>query len=173
MYNGEGVNHYDGQIASIFPITSVEVKAFFHGILYYTIFFLLCTGFLPLLVPIFNIKSYEEKDRKFIFFLILSTVFTIIEVAFIVFVPEERGRVFPDKFCYRYLAVLTVPYVIMFLKCKKEEIKITNYIYYIIYIPFKLLYVAWSFDNSNRCRNAFCNSINMQYKTWSQIWSSV
>lgn len=145
MYNGEGVNHYDGQIASIFPITSVEVKAFFHGILYYTIFFLLCTGFLPLLVPIFNIKSYEEKDRKFIFFLILSAVFTIIEVAFIVFVPEERGRVFPDKFCYRYLAVLTVPYVIMFLKCKKEEIKITKtmIIIYTISFIYLLSYYMW------------------------------
>lgn len=126
LYNGEGVNHYDGQIASIFPITIVEIKAFFYGICYYSVFFLLCTGFLPLLVPILKIKSYNEKDRKFIFFLILSTIFTLIEVAFIVFVPEERARKLPGKFCYRYLAVLTVPYVIMFLKCKKEDAKMTK-----------------------------------------------
>lgn len=141
LYNGEGVNHYDGQIASIFPLTAEKIISFVYGIFFYLVFFLLCTGFLPVLVPIFNIKRYEDKERRFILYLILSTVFTIIEVSAIVFIPEEKGRLYPDKFCYRYLAVLVVPYMIMFLKCKKEDIKIGKCISFVYAIS--LMYLLW------------------------------
>ena len=122
IFNGEGVNHYSTQISQIFPITMEKIIALFYGIFYYTIFFIFCMGFLPVLIPIFKFKKYEEQDRKFILFLILSAIFTILEVAIIVFIPEETAKLYPYKFCFRYLAVLAVPFVLMFLKCKKEEI---------------------------------------------------
>ena len=141
LFNGEGVNHYDGQIARIFPITMVEIKAFFYGIFYYAVFFLFCMGFLPIFIPIFKIKKYEETDRKFILFLILSTIFTIIEVAAIVFIPEERAKIYPDKFCYRYLSILAVPYILMLLKCKKEDVQINKTMILLYIISFA--YLIW------------------------------
>lgn len=141
LLNGEGVNHYDGQIARIFPITMVEIKACLYGIFYYTVFFLFCMGFLPVFIPIFKMRSYEETDRKFILFLVLSTIFTIIEVAVIVFIPEERAKIYPDKFCYRYLSILAVPYILMFFKCKKEEIQINKTMILLYIIAFT--YLIW------------------------------
>lgn len=104
-------------------------------------FFLFCIGFLPILIPLFKFKSYEETDKKFILFLLLSTIFTILEVAFIVFIPEERARLYPNKFCYRYLAVLAVPFMLMLLKCKREEIKFDKKIIAVFAIA--LFYIIW------------------------------
>lgn len=141
LFNGEGVNHYSNQISKIFPITVEKIIALFYGIFYYTVFFIFCMGFLPVLIPIFKFKTYEEEDRKFILFLILSAIFTILEVAVIVFIPEETAKMYPYKFCFRYLAVLAVPLVLMFLKCKKEEIKFNNAIIFIFAIA--LIYIIW------------------------------
>lgn len=136
-----GTNHYSSQISSIFPITIDTIINFIYGVFYYTIFFLFCTGILPILAPIFNIKKYEEKDRKFIIFLITSTVITIVETVLIVFIPEESNKLYPYKFCYRYFALLMIPYLIMFLKLKKEDIKVHKSMLAVYAIVF--LYLIW------------------------------
>ncbi len=139
--NGEGVNHYSNQISQIFPLDLNKIIAFFYGNFYYSVLFLYCIGFLPVLIPLFKFKSYDEKDRKFIMFLLLSALFTIIEAATIVFIPEEREKLYPAKFCYRYLAPIFVPLLIMFLKCKKENVKISKGMIGVYLIA--LLYLGW------------------------------
>lgn len=136
-----GTNHYTTQINSIFPITEVEIKALFYGIFYYAVFFMFCAGFLPILIPIFKIKQYEIEDRRLIMFLTACSIITIIESAAIVFVPEERGKLFPDKVCFRYLAPLIMPYIIMFFKCKKENLKIDGKMISVFAIAF--VYLIW------------------------------
>lgn len=158
IFNGYGNSHYQTQLESILPITHLEITAFLYGIFYYLAFFMLCLGFLPVLIPIFKIKSYEEKDRKFILFLVLSTLFTILEVSIIVFIPEEKGNLFPNKMCYRYLAPLAVPYVLMFLKCKKEEIKINKKIisvYVVCFAYFIIYYIKWRMVAVNPIESSF------------------
>ena len=118
-----GTNHYSSQISRIFPITINTFINFAHGIWYYTVFFLFCTGILPIIMPIVNIKRYEEKDRKFIIFLMISAIMTIIETALIVFIPEESNKLYPHKFCYRYLLPIMIPFAIMLLKLKTKEVK--------------------------------------------------
>lgn len=141
VLNGEGVNHYSTQMSKILPITMEKVVSLFYGIFYYTIFFIFCMGFLPVLIPLFKFKSYEENDRKYILFLMLSAIFTILEVAIIVFIPEENAKIYPYKFCFRYLALLAVPFVLMLLKCKKEDIKFSKGIIFVFAIA--LLYIIW------------------------------
>lgn len=142
IFNGEGVNHYSSQISAIFPLTMEKVTAFIYGILFYGLFFTFCLGFLPVFTATFGFKKHEEKDRNYIIFLLLSTILTILEVSAVVFIPEEAGKLYPYKFCYRYLAPLAVPFVIMFLKCKKEEIKINKkvIIAYIIIFAYLIWY---------------------------------
>lgn len=139
--NGEGVNHYSSQISGIFPLTLEKITAFIYGIFFYALFFTFCLGFLPIFTATFGFKNYEEKDKNYIIFLLISTIFTILEVSAVVFIPEEAGKLYPYKFCYRYLAPLAVPFVIMFLKCKKEDIKIDKKVIIAYIIIFS--YLIW------------------------------
>jgi len=136
-----GTNHYSGQMARIFPITINTFINFAHGIWYYAIFFLFCTGILPIIIPILNLNKYEEKDRKFIIFLIISVIMTIIETALIVFIPEESNKLYPHKFCYRYLSQMIIPFIIMFLKLRTKEVKINKSVVAIYIIEFS--YLTW------------------------------
>lgn len=136
-----GINHYSSQIKSIFPITIDTLKALGYGIWYYAVFFLFCTGILPIIAPILNLKKYEKQDKKFLIFLILSAVIAIVEVAIIVFIPEEKGKVYPNKFCYRYLFVLQMPFLIMLMKLDAKKIKINKIMLLIYDIIF--IYLIW------------------------------
>ncbi|MCI8397460.1 MAG: hypothetical protein HFJ52_07635 [Clostridia bacterium] len=142
VINGEGVNHYSSQISGIFPLTLEKITAFIYGIFFYAQFFTFCLGFLPVFTATFGLKNHEEKDKNYITFLLLSTILTILEVSAVVFIPEETGKLYPYKFCYRYLAPLAMPYIIMFVKCKKEDIKIDKkvIIAYIIIFAYLIWY---------------------------------
>ena len=136
-----GSNHYDNQIGSIFPITIDKILTALYGIFFYSVFTLFCMGFLPVFIPVFRTRYYKENDKRFILFIVLSTIFTIVEVAAIVFIPEDSGRIYPDKVCFRYLVPLLVPYMVMMLKCKKEDVKITKGIVAVFVISFA--YLVW------------------------------
>lgn len=136
-----GDNHYSSQISSIFPITVKTVISYIYGIFFYTVFFLLCMGFLPVLIPVLNINKYEKQDKNLIIFLLLSTIFAILEIVMIVFLAEEGGKNHPDSFHFRYFSLFTVPYIVMFLKCKKEEMVINKKIIAIYIISFA--YLIW------------------------------
>lgn len=102
-------------------------------------------GVLPVMIPILNIKHYEGKDRKFIIFLVITTILTIIEVSVLVFLHEESGKLFPGKICFRYLGLLLIPYILMFIKCNKEHAKITKpiWITYIVMGLYLLIYYIY------------------------------
>lgn len=102
-------------------------------------------GILPVMIPILNIKHYEEKDRKFIIFLIITTILTIIEVSVLVFLHEESGKLFPGKICFRYLGLLLIPYILMLIKCDKTYAKITKpiWITYIIIGIYLMIYYIY------------------------------
>ena len=138
-----GTNHYSNQISGILPINISKIIAFFYGSFYYSAFFLFCSGVLPILIPILNIKKYQKHDKYFILYLITSMIITILEIVLIVFVIEERDNVFPNKFCFRYLMPLAIPYFIMFIKCNKEDLKITKAIMAVYLIIFG--YFIWYF----------------------------
>ena len=53
-----GSNHYAKQILALFPITWKTVVAAVSGLVFYTVFFLLNTGILPVVIPV----SYTHLD---------------------------------------------------------------------------------------------------------------
>ena len=97
---------------------------------------------MPVIVPITNIKKYDKSDKTYIEFLIYTALFTAIEVAAIVFIPEEGGKIFPSKICFRYMALFMMPYILMFLKLDYKKIEITKktYIISLIIIIYMLAY---------------------------------
>ncbi len=126
-----GVNHYDRQIMSIFPLNISKIGYFLYGIVEYLVFSISAFGVLPVLIPLFNYKEYEKEDREFLKFVTLSMIFTVIEVSAIVYIPEETGNMFPGKICVRYLSIFAIPYILMFLKLEEKDIKISKWIYII------------------------------------------
>lgn len=149
-----GGNHYSSQISSIFPITMKEVTSYIYGIFFYIVFFLFCMGFLPVLIPLFNINKYEKQDKKLIIFLLLSTILTILEIVMIVFLVDETGKKHPDTFHFRYFALYTVPYIVMFLKSKKEDVIINKKIIAIYIISFA--YLIWYYLKGGTTSTAIC-----------------
>lgn len=136
-----GYNHYSGQIKSILPIDTSKIVAFIYGTFYYSTFFLLSMGILPILVPILNINKAEENDKKFILYLTITTILTILEISVIVFIPEERDKILPYKFCERYLAPFFIPYLLMFTKLDKKDLKPTKTLLIICSIVFLYIIV--------------------------------
>ncbi len=144
----ESPNHYTGQISSIFPLNLEKIGYMLYGIFCYIVFWVFSSGILPVLVPILNIKSYEEKDRKLLLILTLSAILTLIEVAMIVFIPEEGGKAYPYKICVRYLALFTIPYLIMFMKINDKEFRRKKVI--CAYTIISTIYLILYFLRANR-----------------------
>ncbi len=138
----KGINHYDTQIMSIFPLDLSKIMYFIYGIFAYLVFSIFSMGVFPILIPLFNMNKYDLVDRKFFKYLIISMFLTAVEVSAIVYIPEEAGRLFPLKVCVRYLALYTIPYIIMFLKIDKKDIKISNWIFVlsIIILGYMIIY---------------------------------
>lgn len=122
----EGTNHYESQILSVFPIDINKIGYFIYGIFCYIVFSMYSMGILPVMLPLTRLKYYDSEDKKFIKIITLQAILAVIEVSAIVFIPEEGGKLFPSKVCFRYLAIFFIPYLLMFLKCKKEQMKITK-----------------------------------------------
>ncbi len=144
----EGTNHYTNQMMSIFPVTLEKIGALLYGIFCYLIFSIFTMGLFTVLLPISNIRNYEEKDRKFIGFLTVTLIITAIESAVIVYIPEEAGKLFPGKICTRYLAPLLIPYIIMFVKSDREKLKISKWVCAVISVIFVYLFIYFIKNNS-------------------------
>ena len=144
----EGTNHYETQIFSIFPIDIPKIASFIYGIFCYIVFSLFSMGILPVMIPLTKLKYYKDEDKKFIKLITLEAIFAIVEVSAIVFIPEEGGKLFPSKVCFRYLAIFFIPYLLMFFKCPKEQLKINKatIITYLIILIYLTMYYTMA-DN--------------------------
>lgn len=123
LLNGmhSGSNHYAKQIMALFPITFKTFMAAINGIIYYVIFFLLCTGILPVFVVLKNTNKYRKTEQKFILYLSLCLIFLILEIVITIFLTEEAGALYPHKFLFRYLFALGIPFIILFFSNKEND----------------------------------------------------
>ena len=144
LLNGmhSGSNHYAKQIMALFPITYKTFMAAINGIIYYAVFFLLCTGILPVFAVLKNTNKYRKIEQKFILYLSLCLILLILEIVITIFLTEEAGALYPHKFLFRYLFALGIPFIILFFSneendafCKKSYISVYLIIgvYMIIY----------------------------------------
>lgn len=116
-----GSNHYSKQIMALFPVTFKTFMAAINGIVYYVVFFLLCTGILPVFVVLKNINKYRKTEQKFILYLLLCLILLILEIVITIFLTEEAGALYPHKFLFRYLFALGIPFIILFFSNKEND----------------------------------------------------
>lgn len=116
MNGGQGNNHYASQIQHLFPVTFETVLAGTSGLIFYTIFFILCSGVLPVVFPFIYRNDYSKIDRKFLLFVYSGIGLMLMEIVVTIFLTEERGNMIPHKFLFRYFFGLTIPLFIMLCK---------------------------------------------------------
>ena len=116
-----GSNHYAKQILALFPITWKTVVAAVSGLVFYTVFFLLNTGILPVVIPYMNQKSYSQTDRRFLGYVTAGVVLMALEIVGTIFLTEEAGNLYPHKYLFRYFFGFGIPYIILFLKQKEND----------------------------------------------------
>lgn len=124
LLNGmhSGSNHYAKQIMALFPITFKTFMAAVNGIIYYVVFFLLCTGILPVFAVLKNTNKYRKTEQKFILYLSLCLILLILEIVITIFLTEEAGELYPHKFLFRYLFALGIPFIILFFSNKENDV---------------------------------------------------
>lgn len=111
-----GENHYAGQFSHLFPITKETVIAAITCSAVYAASLLFYWGFLPILLPIFNIKRYDEKRKIWILFIFSSIVLVIAEIVISIVLTEEGNVLFPHKVLYRYFQIFEMPILLIFLE---------------------------------------------------------
>lgn len=116
-----GSNHYAKQILALFPITGKTFIALCSGLIFYTVFFLLNTGILPVTIPYMNRKFYSQTDRLFLFYVTTGFLLMMLEIVGTIFLTEESGNLYPHKYLFRYFFGFGVPYIILFLKQEKND----------------------------------------------------
>ncbi|MFI3175918.1 MAG: hypothetical protein R3Y67_00320 [Eubacteriales bacterium] len=110
----ETANHYSTQIQNLFPITLETLWQIVYGLCFYGAFLLLCTGFFPVVMPLLHMEQFSLHHRRFLKQLLLVTAFLLVEVVVCILCTETQPFEYPNKFIYRYLYVVAVPYWILF-----------------------------------------------------------
>ena len=126
----QGSNHYSSQISRLFPIglNTIIFGAIGCGI--YLAFLIINTGFLPIGV-VFDKWHHEKEKSWFINFVVISIVFLILEIVFMIVLTEEGTGTLPHKFLFRYFQIFVPPILILFIKYKDES-KLISSLKYII-----------------------------------------
>ncbi len=121
----ETANHYSTQIQNLFPITMGTFWQIVYGLCFYGAFLLLCTGFFPIVMTLLHMERFTLHHRRFLKQLLLVTAFLLVEVVVCILCTETQPFEYPNKFIYRYLYVVAVPYWILFahLPFAKEKEK--------------------------------------------------
>ena len=116
-----GSNHYAKQILALFPITWKTIIAAGSGLAFYTVFFLLNAGILPVVIPYMNWKSYSQTDRRFLGYVTAGLMLMTLEIVGTIFLTEEAGNLYPHKYLFRYFFGFGIPYIILFLKQEEND----------------------------------------------------
>lgn len=126
----QGSNHYSSQISRLFPIglNTIIFGAIGCGI-YFT-FLVINTGFLPI-STVFAKWHHEKQKSWFINFVVISIVFLVLEIVFMIVLTEEGTGTLPHKFLFRYFQIFVPPILILFIKYK-EESKLISSLRYIL-----------------------------------------
>ena len=116
----QGSNHYSSQISRLFPIGLNTI--IFGGIgcgIYFT-FLIINTGFLPI-STVFDKWHHDKQKSWFINFIVISIIFLILEIVFMIVLTEEGTGTLPHKFLFRYFQIFVPPILILFIKYKEES----------------------------------------------------
>ncbi len=117
----QGENHYASQLLRLLPIRSETVVTAGSGLLYYAVFFLLCTGVLPVVFPLLYRKNFSQTGRQFLGFCHTAILLMIAETVVTVLLPEETGNLLPLKFLFRYFFGFGIPLLIFLLQIRGAQ----------------------------------------------------
>ncbi len=114
-----GTNHYSNQFSSLFPIGWDTLIYGTLGVLVYAALFIINTGIIPSAVMLYKWRRKEERSWLY-FFLIISCLFLIIEIVYMIVLTEEGTGMLPHKFLFRYFQIFVPILLILFLDYRGE-----------------------------------------------------
>lgn len=119
-----GSNHYSNQFSRLFPIGRDTLVYGVLGCIIYAALFMINIGIFPIGAVLY--KQCHEKEKSWITnFTLLSVVFLIVEVVFMVVLTEQGAGTLPWKFLFRYFQIFVPIIYILFVKYK-EDISFLN-----------------------------------------------
>ena len=140
----EGTNHYVDQFSWLFPITVNTIISAVSCIIFYVIALIFYVGVLPLILPLFNYKKYNENDRQFLLFIFGALAILTVEIVISIVLTEEGNVLVPRKFLWRYFQIFEVPLLLLFLKKYKDMI-IPTWIWKVYVVMFGYLIAYYSY----------------------------
>lgn len=115
-----GYNHYSNQFSNLFPISWNTIIYGTLGVIVYLALFIINTGILPSGVMLWK---WRKKERSWLFlFLIISSLFLMIEIIYMIVLTEEGTGNLPHKFLFRYFHIF-VPVILILLFNYKDEME--------------------------------------------------
>lgn len=103
----QGSNRYVDQFSHLFPITAMTVICALTLSITYAALSILCTGIVPMAAVISNRKMFRGSNKYLWNFTMASCVFMVFETVFLSTIPEEGLQIFPHRFLFRYIHMLT------------------------------------------------------------------
>lgn len=116
----QGSNRYVDQFSHLFPITIMTVICAVTLSVSYAALSALCTGIVPVATVISNRRLFRGSDRYLWGFTLSSCIFMVFETVFLSTIPEEGLQIFPHRFLFRYIHMLTPLVMLLFVKVCEE-----------------------------------------------------
>lgn len=116
----QGSNRYVDQFSHLLPITAMTVICAMTLSVSYAALSILCTGIMPMASVISNRKMFKGSDRYLWNFTLASCVFMVFETVLLSTIPEEGLQIFPHRFLFRYIHMLTPLVLLLAVKVWEE-----------------------------------------------------
>lgn len=116
----QGSNRYVDQFSHLFPITVMTVICAVTLSVSYAALFILCTGIVPVASVISNRKMFKGSNKYLWNFTLVSCIFMVFETVFLSTIPEEGLQIFPHRFLFRYIHMLTPLVFLLAVKVWEE-----------------------------------------------------
>lgn len=113
-----GTSHYTSYAAQIFPPSIQMIVSVLRGMLFYSCYFILFTGIVPVIVLCSNLANLKKTDLLWCIYLLGALVLVILEVVVIMHYTENGLDLEPSRFHYRYLFYFFMPLLMITLKYK-------------------------------------------------------
>ncbi len=116
----QGSNRYVDQFSHLFPITRMTIICTVTLSVSYAALAVLCTGIAPMASLLSNRKVFRGENKYLWNFTLASCIFMVFETVLLSTIPEEGLQIFPHRFLFRYIHMLTPLVLLLAVKVCEE-----------------------------------------------------
>lgn len=108
------------QFSHLFPITRMTIICTVTLSVSYAALAVLCTGIAPMASLLSNRKVFRGENKYLWNFTLASCIFMVFETVLLSTIPEEGLQIFPHRFLFRYIHMLTPLVLLLAVKVCEE-----------------------------------------------------